>query len=1312
MILPKFLQKIPSNLILIYFIISLLIMGIFIRYSINDYKNVKENKIKELKNISFVKAGEISTFIAEQKYKLSQLVNSDFFHEKIAALFKGKLKADEIYKFFNQVKFIKSLEDIVFVDKDGKILFSFIIPPYEIDSLTLKIYSKPDTQEVFIDLYKEKLSGIVYVYQYPVFDKPNNLSTLLGYIRFQYDAMNSIIPRVEYFEPNSSKEILLAKKEQNYLIYLSFLRKVRIEPFNLTENLEYNLCWANLPQEQNLCIYDGLDYAGMPVLSIIQKIPGTNLFLITKENKEEVFKEFRARSLVYFLTLILSLFSIGIFFLFVVYRMNKKKMEEELEQQRQREIIEKELEMVFSQVNDVIFILNMKGEIVKTNKAVEKLYGYQLEELIGKTIDLVCVVDEMNELFERFKKIEESDYYIYESKHRKKDGSLFDVEVNAKTYSIGGLKFLIGSVRDITERKKSIIELQRKLENEKLLTELASDLIHLTNQNFDEQLNNIIQKLGNHLKVDRIRIFLKDNLDNFYNCVYEWCRLGLEHQKERLQFLNLMEEFPFLYKIIASGKLFKCKDINLLPDEAQNEKNELIKQGIKSIIWEPLYYKGKLKGFLSFSTSESLKDWTNEDEILINIFSEILLNAFQRIEIEKDIQESESKFRKLVENSSDVILVVSRDFRNKFVSSATKNVLGFSVEERIGQNPLELIHPEDLELVMQTINSLKELGDKKTIQFRSKHKLGHWVWLEATITNLIDDPSINGYVVNYHDITPTLEAYQKLQESEERYRILAEESGDVLYKLDYSTMKYEYISPVITKLTGYTPEEINEIGFSQIVEKIYLILHPDKSKVELIEQRQKGETGEYLADYVLRTKSGELKWVRDHSFPFFDKNGKLVGSIGILTDITEVKKREEEIIKREKFLESVIDIQKSLIFLNDLNNFYNYMVEKLGKLTGASRCYVFENSISEDGKLLMSHVAEWCDEGITPQIDNPELQNLPYDVLGFDLQSEFIKNGFWSAIVRETPEPLKTILSSQDIISILLIPIFINNEFYGFIGFDDCLQEREWTKLEIDILTSAATSIALAIEELRQKKEIIRARDEAMEANRLRSGFLSIISHEIRTPLNSIMGYTEVLKELFFDQLNQEVIKYFEAIDRGGKRLLNTINQLIEISKLEAGELKVNIQNLDLKKYINETVSMLKVLADEKKLNLVVDIPEKDLIIEGDDYCVHGVLENLITNAIKYSEQGTILVKAYEEGDYVKFLVKDEGIGIAEEYLKHLFKPFSQEDVSYKRKFEGTGLGLAITKRYLDLIGGEINVESKKGIGSTFTVKFKKAKAQ
>ncbi|MFN4111434.1 MAG: ATP-binding protein, partial [Ignavibacteria bacterium] len=363
----------------------------------------------------------------------------------------------------------------------------------------------------------------------------------------------------------------------------------------------------------------------------------------------------------------------------------------------------------------------------------------------------------------------------------------------------------------------------------------------------------------------------------------------------------------------------------------------------------------------------------------------------------------------------------------------------------------------------------------------------------------------------------------------------------------------------------------------------------------------------------------------------------------------------------------------------------------------------------ESDKLLMSQVAEWCAEGVTPQIDNPELQNLTYETLGIDLEKELIEKGCWAKIVKTLPEPAKSILESQDIVSILLIPIMIHDEFYGFIGFDECQIEREWTEMEIEILQSAAASIALAIESKRKKDEIIRARDEAIEANRLRSSFISLLSHEIRTPLNSIMGYNEIIRERFLKQSDEELEFFFGAIQNNSLRLLNTINQLIEISRLEAGSLKTKIEQLDLTKYIENIFMAVKIQADAKKLTLNYIFPSETLLVMADDYCLNGILENLITNAIKYSEKGTIEVSAKPEKEWVVLKIKDEGVGISEEYLKHLFNPFSQEDVSYKRRFEGTGLGLAITKKYVDLIGGEIKIESKKGKGTTCTVKLRRA---
>ncbi len=1297
--------SLSKKLTIAFFVIFIFAIAFSIKRLSNEYDELKSRSFEDLKSLAQLKSDQIFSFMNEEGTKLSTLIKTDFLKSELEKFFEGRNNIEKLQNYLNQVRTIKNLEDVILIDKNGIVQLSLNFDRSEIDSITLKNFSNIKTDKFLVDIFRIPKSGVVYAFQFPIYKESTD--NLFGFVRFQYDALSTIIPRVEYFEPFSSKEILLMKIDDNQITYISFLRKVPIKPFNLLEAINNSECFTQIRKQEN-CFYEGLDYAGKPILANFTRIKNTDWYLMAKIDREEVFRNFLQKSFETVLLLIFVFLFVGLNLRFIITRHALLHAKRELELKHEKESTQTVLNFLMKEINDVVFVLDNEGKIVQTNQKVEKLYGYKPEELIGKTIDVVCKVNEMQELYERFKQIENSEGLVYESNHCKKDGSLFEVEVSAKSIEFGGNKYLFGMVRDISERKKIISELQSKLEVESQLMDITSKFLNLNAQNFDEEIIKIFNDAGNFLKVDRVRFFYNQPDSKFYNCEVEWCKIGIEPFIDKFQFLDLENDFPFLFKKISSGVLYNCFDIDQLPSEAERERKVLSDQGIKSFIWRPLKHKGVLIGFLSTSSTEKKNLLNSQSELFVNIFSEIFINTYFKVDNERKILESERKFRKLIENSSDVILVVSKDFKNTFLSSSSTKLLGYSIEERMNQNPLELIHPDDIDFVKESLAKLKEPGSKITIKFRGRHKFGHYLWLEATITNMYYDPLFNGLIVNYHDITETVETYKKLQESEERYRLLAEESGDVLYKLNYATMRYEYLSPVIKKLTGYSSEEIEKIGFNSIIEEIYLLLSPGKSIEEIKEDRIKGTTGEYLADYKIKTKNGDIKWIRDHSFPVFDKDGKLTGSIGILTDVTEIKIKEEEIKKREKYLDVLVDIQKALIFLEDLKNFYNYMLPKLGEVTGASRCYVFENSKDEKRRLLMSQVAEWCREGITPQIDNPQLQNLPYDELGIDLVQDMLQRGYWAAIVKDLPEPTRTILKSQDIVSILLIPIMIKDEFYGFIGFDECVSEREWNLMEIDVLKSAAASIALAIEELNQRKEIIKARDEAVEANRLRSSFLSLLSHEIRTPLNSILGYTDVLKDLFLKPDNLEVAHYFEIIEKGGKRLLNTINQLIEMSKLEAGELKVTIKVLDLKKYIDEVVSELKVQADQKNLKIVTRMPDEDVLIKGDEYCVHGILENLISNAIKYSDRGTIEISVNLQEEDVELIVKDEGIGISEEYLKHLFKPFSQEDVTYKRKFEGTGLGLAITKKYIDLIGGDIKVWSQKGKGSIFTVKFRR----
>jgi PAS domain S-box-containing protein len=230
--------------------------------------------------------------------------------------------------------------------------------------------------------------------------------------------------------------------------------------------------------------------------------------------------------------------------------------------------------------------------------------------------------------------------------------------------------------------------------------------------------------------------------------------------------------------------------------------------------------------------------------------------------------------------------------------------------------------------------------------------------------------------------------------------------------------------------------------------------------------------------------------------------------------------------------------------------------------------------------------------------------------------------------------------------------------------------------------------------------DLISAREKAEEANRLKTGFLSAISHEIRTPLNVIVGYTEVLKDLFYDPSNPELSMYFTAIGKSCSRLLNTITQILDLSKIEANDFDVKITPLLINSIIESVYHQMKGIAKDKKLEIDLRLPKTSVFVLADDYCINGVLMNLLNNAVKYSEKGTIILDLNIVNNYAICTIADEGIGISDKYQKHLFETFSQEGVGYSRPYEGIGLGLALTKRYIDLMNGKIKIDSKKGIGT------------
>ncbi len=263
---------------------------------------------------------------------------------------------------------------------------------------------------------------------------------------------------------------------------------------------------------------------------------------------------------------------------------------------------------------------------------------------------------------------------------------------------------------------------------------------------------------------------------------------------------------------------------------------------------------------------------------------------------------------------------------------------------------------------------------------------------------------------------------------------------------------------------------------------------------------------------------------------------------------------------------------------------------------------------------------------------------------------------------------------------------------------------------DFDLMISSAWDVTSQVE---YEEKLISALNKATESDRLKSAFLANMSHEIRTPMNGILGFTSLLKE---PQLTgKEQKKYIDIIEKSGERMLNTINDIIDISRIESGQVVINISETNVIELIDHTLSFFKPEADKKAIKLLTanKLHESDVIIKSDKEKINAVLTNLIKNALKFCEKGSIVIGCSQKDNFVEFYVKDTGKGIPPERLDAIFERFVQADIEDKEVKEGSGLGLAISKSYIEMLGGKIWVKSEKDKGSTFffTIPFIQAEA-
>jgi signal transduction histidine kinase/DNA-binding response OmpR family regulator/CHASE3 domain sensor protein len=258
-------------------------------------------------------------------------------------------------------------------------------------------------------------------------------------------------------------------------------------------------------------------------------------------------------------------------------------------------------------------------------------------------------------------------------------------------------------------------------------------------------------------------------------------------------------------------------------------------------------------------------------------------------------------------------------------------------------------------------------------------------------------------------------------------------------------------------------------------------------------------------------------------------------------------------------------------------------------------------------------------------------------------------------------------------------------------------QNRELEAQKTELSSQSAELIEQNTELEMQKKQL-------GEASRLKTNFLSNMSHELRTPLNSVIALSGVLNRRLANQIPAEEYSYLEVIERNGKHLLDLINDILDISRIEAGKEEIEIKKFNVNSLLSEVVSMINPQAKLKNIELINSSASEELPINSDSGKIRHILQNLISNAVKFTEKGKVEVIASLNGDQLEISITDTGIGIAEEHIRHIFDEFRQADGSTSRRFGGTGLGLSIAKKYASLLGGTITVKSTPGKGSIFTL--------
>ncbi|MGF7140180.1 PAS domain-containing sensor histidine kinase [Roseimarinus sediminis] len=668
----------------------------------------------------------------------------------------------------------------------------------------------------------------------------------------------------------------------------------------------------------------------------------------------------------------------------------------------------------------------------------------------------------------------------------------------------------------------------------------------------------------------------------------------------------------------------------------------------QSKIYDTIYQKGKIYFVLVFLIL-----------LLLVLATALMYNLFRK-RFFRSMLESQEEFRTTLYSIGDAVITTDPSGRVKHMNPIAEQLTGWKEAEAAGNLVEEVFHIISEESRKPVESPVLKVLHEGVIVGLANHTLliskdGNELPIADSGAPIFDKGGkIIGVVLVFRDQLEERRQQQVIEESRRQlYTLMSNLPGMAYRCLNDEQWTMEFVSKGCEKLTGYKAHEIMHNASLSYAD---LIVEEDRGKVWRQTQQSLDKKEAFELEYRIKTCDGAIKWVWERGQGVFDQDEILLAIEGFVSDITEKVKQDEQLRYNKNLLNTIVESIPDALYMKDVN-----------------------------GRKMVANSAD--------------VKNCGYlskeEVIGktdFDLFPPELAHQFWKSDHKVIHDGIP-VINHEELLSnrngeekwLQTSKVPFRNEkgeIVGLVGIGHDITYRK--KILNDLLAAKA---------------------KAEEGDRLKTAFLANMSHEIRTPLNSILGFTGLITER--NNIDEEERReYLKIINNSADGLIQIINDIIDISSLETGQMKIHLADFNLNKLLDSLhCEMQQKIDSGKNIELVLLKPDHDLYIRSDEYRLKQVFSNLLTNAIKFTVKGKItfgLVQLDEEQIVLK--VEDTGVGIEEELHQVIFERFRQGHVEEDRNYGGNGLGLAIVKNLVELLGGSISLKSETGKGSCFTV--------